>query len=254
MIRNILEPLVCERFRTDAHYKEGHLRVLNALPDREVLGMHSPDMKEVAKKLTRENGEELIAAFEAADPSELCHEEIAVWGFIINFMKCPVERKFEMLERYVPIMDNWGICDSYVSHAKWMNKVSPDILLQWIDKWFRSRREFEVRFAVVVSMCYLLESSLNKIFARLDTLDFWKIASEYRFVKKRPEEIQAGCVLGPEPYYVRMGVAWLLATALAKYPDETRSYVRNCNLPQDVLRLYARKARESFRTRSISPF
>ncbi len=254
MIRDILEPLVCERFKTEERYREGHLRILNVLPGRDVLGMHSPDMKEVAKKLARERGEELIAAFETIPPSELCYEEMAVWGFMINFMKCPAERKFEMLNRYVPVMDNWGICDSYVSHAKWMKKVSPDTLLEWIDNRFRSHREFEVRFAVVVSMCYLLDSKTEEVFAHLDVLNFPSIISDYRYYKSRPAETQAGHVLGPEPYYVRMAVAWLLATALAKYPDETRTYVRRCNLPPDVLRLYTRKARESFRTRDISPF
>lgn len=56
---------------------------------------------------------------------------------------------------------------------------------------------------------------------------------------------------GTEPYYVRMGVAWLLATALAKFPNETRAFVRTSNLPEDIVKLYIRKARESFRTRSV---
>ena len=56
---------------------------------------------------------------------------------------------------------------------------------------------------------------------------------------------------GAAPYYVRMGVAWLLATALAKFPDATRAFVRSSNLPADVLKLYIRKARESPRTRTV---
>ena len=52
---------------------------------------------------------------------------------------------------------------------------------------------------------------------------------------------------------VRMAVAWLLATALAKIPDQTREYVNHCRLPEDVIRLYKRKARESFRTRDVNP-
>ncbi len=267
MIRNLLEPFISEKFKTDAHYREGHLRILNALPNREVLGLHSPEMKTIAKRLAAKgltpqesiknnkmSGLELIEAFETANPQGLCYEETAVWGFMINFIKCPVERKFEMLEKYVPVMDNWGICDSYVAHAKWMKKASPDELFSWIEKRYKSSREFEVRFAVVVSMCYLLDTKLDKVFKSLDSINFTTINSEYISVKKRPAEIQSGCVLGPKPYYVRMAVAWLLATALAKHPDETRSYVRNCNLPRDVLKLYTRKARESFRTRNISPF
>ena len=62
-----------------------------------------------------------------------------------------------------------------------------------------------------------------------------------------------GVAKGERPYYVRMAVAWLLATALAKIPDLTRAYVNLCSLPDDVIRLYKRKARESFRTRGVSP-
>ena len=56
---------------------------------------------------------------------------------------------------------------------------------------------------------------------------------------------------GAEPYYVRMGVAWLLATALAKFPDATRAFVRSSKLPDDVIKLYIRKVREPFRTRTV---
>jgi hypothetical protein len=48
-----------------------------------------------------------------------------------------------------------------------------------------------------------------------------------------------------------MSVAWLLATALAKYPEQTREFVRKQTLPEDVIKLYVRKARESFRTRQM---
>ena len=53
-----------------------------------------------------------------------------------------------------------------------------------------------------------------------------------------------------------MAMAWLMATALAKYPELTRRLLAKARtrLPEDVLRLYVRKARESFRTRTVSPF
>ena len=84
MIDHLLQPLACERFLTDARYREGHLRVVNALPERRILGLHSPEIKAVAKQLSREGGEvvmtdethrmrtngaEVIRAFEAV-PSE----------------------------------------------------------------------------------------------------------------------------------------------------------------------------------------
>ena len=48
MIEHILQPLVCERFKNDAKYRDGHLRVVNALPSRRVLGLHSHEMKQAS--------------------------------------------------------------------------------------------------------------------------------------------------------------------------------------------------------------
>lgn len=241
--------------------------MVNALPSRCVMGLHSPEIKAIAKQLSREgcevvmpdgahrictNGAEVIRAFEATPSEELYYEETVIWGYLINLEKCRLEERLEMLTQYIPILDNWAVCDSYCAHAKWMTRTDKEALWRFLEHWFRSEREFEVRFAVVVAMCYFLnEEWLSRVFERLNALDFGRIKSEYRTIKSKPTIAQQGTVQGAEPYYVRMGVAWLLATALAKYPAQTRRFVSSSNLPADVIKLYIRKARESFRTRTI---
>ena len=267
MVINYLQPLVCERFRSEAQYREGHLRVVNALPERRVMGLHSPEIKAVAKRLSREGGEvvmpdgvhricangaEVIRAFEAVPSENLCYEETVIWGYLINLEKCSLDERLAMLGRYVPVLDNWAACDSYCAHAKWMARADKAALWAFLERWFDSKREFEVRFAVVVAMCYFLgEEWLDKVFERINRLDFGRIKSKYKSVKGKPKVAQQGTVQGAEPYYVRMGVAWLLATALAKFPDATRAFVRSSNLPADVVKLYIHKASESLRTRNI---
>ena len=267
MISHLLQPLVCERFKSDARYREGHLRVVNALPERRVMGLHSPEIKQVAKQLSREggkvvmpdgtpricsNGVEVIRAFEEVPSESLCYEETVIWGYLINLEKCSLDERLAMLGRYVPELDNWAVCDSYCTHAKWMARADKAVLWAFLERWFDSECEFEVRFAVVVVMCYFLnEEWLDKVFERINRLDFGRIKSKYNTVKGKPKVAQQGTVQGAEPYYVRMGVAWLLATALAKFPVATRAFVRSSNLPADVVKLYIRKARESLRTRNI---
>lgn len=267
MIYHLLQPLVCERFLTDARYRERHLRVVNALPERCVVGLHSPEIKQVAKLLTREGGEvvmpdgvrkicvngaEVIRAFEAVPSESLCYEETVIWGYLINLAKCSLDERLAMLTRYVPVLDNWAVCDSYCAHAKWMARADKEALWAFLEQWFDSESEFEVRFAIVVAMCYFLnEEWLDKVFERINRLDFGRIKSKYKTIKGKPKAAQQGTVQGAEPYYVRMGVAWLLATALAKLPEQTRAFVRSSNLPEDVVKLYIRKARESFRTRTV---
>ena len=267
MINHLLQPLVCERFLTDARYREGHLRVVNALPERRVVGLHSPEIKQVTKSLSRDGGEvimpdgthrmctngaEVIRAFEAMQSESLCYEETVIWGYLINLEKCSLDERLAMLGRYVPVLDNWAVCDSYCAHAKWMARADKTALWAFLEHWFDSERESEVRFAVVVAMCYFLNDEwLDKVFECINSLDFGRIKSKYKTVKGKPKVAQQGTVRGTEPYYVRMGVAWLLATALAKFPDATRDFVRSSNLPEDVVKLYIRKARESFRTRTV---
>ena len=267
MIDHLLHPFVCERFLTDARYRKGHLRVVNALPERRVMGLHSPEIKQVARRLSREGGEvfmpdgtrqvcvngaEVIRAFEAVPNESFCYEETVVWGYLINLEKCSLDERLAMLGRYVPVLDNWAVCDSYCAHAKWMLRADKEALWAFLQLRFCSEHEFEVRFAVVVAMCYFLgEEWLDKVFERINGLDFGRIKSKYNTIKGKPKVAQQGTVQGAEPYYVRMGVAWLLATALAKFPDATRAFVRSSKLPADVIKLYIRKARESFRTRTV---
>ena len=267
MINHLLQPLVCERFLTDARYREGHLRVVNALPERRVLGLHSPEIKATAKQLSRKGGEvvmpdgthqfcangaEVIRVFEAVSSESLCHEETVIWGYLINLEKYSLDERLAMLTRYVPVLDNWAVCDSYCAHAKWMACADKAVLWAFLERWFASECEFEVRFAVVISMCHFLnEEWLDKVFERINSLDLDCIKSKYKTIKGKPKIVQQGTVQGAEPYYVRMSVAWLLATALAKLPDATRAFVRSSKLPADVIKLYIRKARESFRTRTV---
>lgn len=269
MIEHLLQPLVCERFKSDARYRDGHLRVINALPCRRVLGLHTPDMKQTAKQLSRKGceialpdgshktctyGREVIACFEAADSNTLCYEETVIWGFLINLEKCTLAERLAMLGCYVPVMDNWAVCDSYCTNAKWMAKVDKEALWMFLQPYFRSVREFEVRFAIVTAMTYFLDSEwLERVFGQLDKIDLNCITSKYKSEKGKPKTAQQGTVQGTEPYYVRMGVAWLLATALAKFPTQTRMFARSSGLPADVIKLYTRKARESLRTRTVEP-
>ena len=284
MIEELLEPLVPQRFRDDERYREGHVRIINALPGRRIIGVHIPDMVSLSKTLVRrQDALDIIARFEAAASEEaqtgrrdlLSHEEMMVWGMMINGLgRSSAALQLELLKQYVPYIDNWAVCDHVAGAAKWFGRAVKqslkasladgagplegndgrmcESLWKFLCGYFASEREFEVRFATVMAMCHFLdERYLPRIFFRFDSLDFSRIRSEY--VCSSDAKI-SGRVAGEPPYYVRMGVAWCLATALAKFPDETRAYLRHSRLPENVIRLYVRKARESFRTRSVSPF
>ena len=245
MIEDKLIPLICERFLNDEKYRQGHIRIINALTERRILGLHLPEMKQAAKTLAKQADVlDILHAFEQehqADRFSLTYEETLVWGLTVNALKCSWEERLSFLKRYIPVLDNWAVCDSFCCNAKWALKIPPQALWDFLLPYYQSNKEFEVRFAIVMSMCYLLkEEWLLPIFEKLQQIDLPSIQSEYTNL--------------PSPYYVRMGMAWLLATALAKFPNETRNFVNVSSLTEEVKRLYARKARESFKTRNVSAF
>ena len=301
MIEEILIPYISGRFASEPSYREGHVRIVNPLPGVPVLGLHIPDMKKIARELAAGDGmPAMLEGFETAGQG-LYYEEKLVWGLMLDCMKVPLADRLLHLERFVPQIDNWAVCDTVCGASKWVmrrDRMSVagkggrtsssggasgvrEAVWDFLERWWGSEREFEVRFAVIMAMCHFLSLEwLDRVFGKIDSLDFSRIASEYVFIGDRRRQgagsvdggpgaaesflvrcgagyslsgLKAGTVLGASPYYVRMGVAWLLATSLAKFPGRTREYVRSCSLPEDVLKLYVRKARESFRTRDVSP-
>ena len=257
MIEKILEPYISERFMSDARYRKGHIRIINPLPGTSVLGLHIPDMRKVASQLAAsDDAVGLIGQFEAAPERSLYYEEYMVWGMMLNRMRLPLEERLDRLRVFVPHIDNWAVCDSVCASAKWA-RPGDSLTKAFILELLASDREFEVRFGLILYMSQMMEeSSLQEIFKIMERLDLERIRSDYRQgkVSKDSEDLCPGLVAGRPPYYVRMAMAWLMATALAKYPDLTRSLISRTSLPEDVLRLYVRKARESFRTRDIPPF
>ena len=242
MIQEMLLPLVPEKFVTDEKFRAWHLNVLNVLPAMQVMGLRVGDMRRVARDLARREDALMrisqFAQLYSKDRRSLCYEEMMIWGMMINAVKCTDEERIQLLEDFVPAIDNWAVCDTYCSDAKWMKKLPKDKLWRLLEPYFDSVREFDVRFAVVIAMWYLLEEKdLEKIFAHLEQINFSAIQSEYN--------------MPLSAYYAKMSVAWLLATALAKHPEQTREFVRKNTLPEDIIRLYVRKARESFRTKDV---
>ena len=255
MIEHLLTPLISQRFLDEERYRNGHRREINALDEVRILGVHIPQLKKLAKELFRRlDADDIIASLEAESvKGTLCFEEKVVWGPMINAIKATQEHKSALLRAFVPVMDNWAVCDTICCNIKWIK--DKEALWEYLQPYFDSDREFEVRFAVVMSMIFFLDTeSFQKVTVRLDSIDFSRIQSEFLSPKEaKVAKRVRGVAKGERPYYVRMAVAWLLATALAKLPDQTRAYVNACDLPEDVIRLYKRKARESFRTRDVNP-
>ncbi len=247
-LKNRLQGLVCTRFINESRYREGHLRIINALEGTRILGIHIPELKALAATLRKEGKvEDALEYFERqaltssrADVADrLCHEEKLLWGLLLGRLKGSPEEIFARVSAFVPYIANWAECDTFCCNAKWEFSDDGEALWNFLLPYWHSRDEFGVRFAVVTAMVRFLDSRhIDRTFKMIAEISYGSIFSSYPGMRIRP-------------YYVKMAVAWLLATALAKDPEKTRAFVNGAGLPEDVVRLYVRKARESFRTREV---
>ena len=197
---------------------------------------------------------------------ELCRtiffEEVMIIGMVIDLINVEPVRRLSLVEQFVPLIDNWAVCDVFCGGAKWVgepgrgpkscNKVPLEQMWEFLQRYLfpdmrechiqsesvgknlqrkcsganpQGSMEFEIRFGVVMLMSYFLtEEYIGKVLLQM-------------------EKVRKG------DYYVDMAVAWCLATARAKFDERTQEFVRNATLTPSVIKKYEQKVRDSLRVK-----
>ena len=222
---------VPERFVSDERYRRGHLNVLAASPGTKVLGMHTPEMKKVAKELVRSG--EWRAQLEVWGNSAhltgsegLTHEERMIWGLVVDYAKVPLAERLELIEKFIPSVDNWAICDNFCCNAKWVEKEDKALVWEFVRGLIESEDEFRVRVGLVLALAHYLDAG-NMV--------------------RTLESVAARGFDDNAPYYVRMAVAWLFSEALCRNYDVALPFIQGHRLSPWIHRKAIQKARESWR-------
>lgn len=226
-----LLPYVCERFLTDEKYRSGHVHILAPAPGTRILGMHTPEMKSVARELVR-SGEwrQQLELWKRHTPytgaDGLTHEERMIWGLVIDYAKISLEERLQLMEAFIPAIDNWAICDNFCCNAKWAEKADKEILWRHLEGLIASEEEFRARVGLILSLAHFLDPA--HLTRTLDCVARRKFKDD-------------------DPYYIRMGAAWLFAEGLVKQYDTTLPYITEHRLGRWIHNKSIQKARESFR-------
>lgn len=145
-----------------------------------------------------------------------------VEGLVIGYLKISFKDKIKYLEKFIPKIDNWAICDTVSSNLK-VKKNEKEELWNYLQKYVGSKKEFEVRFVVVMWLFHFMEEEyINKILEQLDAL--------YN-----------------EQYYTKMAIAWLISIGLIKYEEKTLDYLKSSKLDDFTYNKALQKAIESYR-------
>ncbi len=186
----------------------------------DMLGIKVPVLRNYAQKLVKqgENFKDYIYFTETK-----YFEEVMLQGMLIGFIRnIDTKELLKIIENFVTKIDNWCICDIFCAGLKVVNK-NKEIFWNFIQKYLKSDKEFELRFAVVMILSYFVqEEYLNKIFKIFNRINH-------------------------NGYYVKMAVAWAVSVAFVKYQDKTFEFLKQNNLDDWTYNKSLQKIRESLR-------
>ena len=201
--------------RQDKEYMKFLSKLTPNVSEDTIIGVRIPEIRKLAKKLVKNNEYEDFL-------KELPHkyyDENLLHGAIISENK-DFENCIELLNSFLPFVDNWAVCDT----------ISPKIfkkhkkeLIEKIKEWSQSDKTYTCRFGVEMLMTHFLDEDFKK------------------------EYLEMVANIHSEEYYVKMVIAWFFATALAKQWDYAVIYLENNRLDVWVHNKTIQKARESLR-------
>ena len=199
----------------DNDYKEFQSKLVPNIDKDTILGVKTPQMRAIAKEMfnTKEGN-----AFLKKLPHKY-YEENLVHFFMIAMIK-DFDECIKEVERFLPYIDCWPVCDQSSPKAF---KKKHDKLLPLIKKWIASDHVYTSRFG----MRMLMNEFLGEDF--------------------KPEYLNWVASKKGEDYYLKMMIAWYFATALAKQYDATIPYFEKHVLDDWCHKKAIQKAVESFR-------
>ena len=182
-----------------------------------ILGVRVPKLRDLAKRLAREDWRTYLK--EARDES---YEELSLQAFVIGYAKADIDELLEYAAAFIPKIQDWSVNDGFCATFKIARKHRErvwEFLMQYKD----SPNEFEQRVVAVMLMDHFLEEGyMERVFKVWDELKH-------------------------DGYYRKMGVAWGVATAYAKFPAETHAFLLENHLDDFTYNKAIQKMLESYR-------
>lgn len=208
---------------SEEDYKEFNQKLIPGVSN--MLGVRLPKLREIAKKAAKDDGMAYLEEMKSAgwkDQNAFYYEEKMMYGLVIGYVKTDDESRCRLLDGFVPLIDNWGVCDSCCLTYKWMKK-QPEYWWDYLNRQIGTGTEFGIRFALVSMLAHFVdEAHIQEIFT---------VCSQ----------IQS------EDYYARMAAAWLISVCFVKFPEQTYEYLADDRMDDFTHNKSIQKTCESYR-------
>lgn len=201
----------------DEKYRKFHGKLI---PNVETVfyGVRVPALRTLAKQIVKADWRAFVERTKKSD----IYEMNMLCGMVTALAKCEFEEKLSYVEKFIPCINNWAVCDVVCGDMKDVKK-NRERMFAFIQPYLSSQEEYEVRFAVVILMQYFLtEEYIGRVLEIYDGIHH-------------------------EGYYVKMAVAWGISICFIKHRDVTLTYLLSCNLDDFTYNKSIQKMLESFR-------
>ncbi len=183
-----------------------------------VLGVRLPKLRKIAKEIYKSGEWENF--LNRSDFEYM--EETMLKGMVIGLVKQPPEKKLELVKNFIPEINNWSVCDCFCSGLKFV-KDNRELVWNFIQPYFKSKNEYDIRFAYVILLSYYID--INFIDKDLNLIDKFK----------------------DQRHYTKMAVAWALSICYIKFPEKTLKYLKTSKLDNWTYNKSIQKICESLR-------
>ena len=202
----------------DPAYQRFQSKLIPTIDPARVLGVRAPALRRYAREMARTREDE-ARAFMSRLPHAL-YEEDNLHGELIGLLAKMPDEAFELLDAFLPHVDNWATCDMLAPACIARERAA---FRPYICRYLCDGRTFVRRFALTT------------------LLHFYVTREELPFVLDCLRRADTG------EYYVSMAAAWLTAEVLIKFFEEGAAFLRSGALSRDTFLRSVRKACESFR-------
>lgn len=181
-------------------------------------GVRVPELRRIAKGIVKADPAGFLALSSPAS-----FEETMLRGLVVAGMKLPMEERIPLIRDFLPLIDNWAVCDVFCGSLKPRKAPEKQLLWEWMQPFFADLRTYYARFALVLFLGLFVEEP---------------------FIDAGLAHIEA---LTQEQYYVRMAAAWAVSVCYVKFPEKTLPLLQRQTLPAFTQNKSIQKIRESYR-------
>ncbi|MCM1178927.1 MAG: DNA alkylation repair protein [Clostridium sp.] len=223
---------------SESEYKEFSAALIPGVNN--MLGIRLPELRKLAKQIAKSDWKEAVCE------EDIYFEEKMLRGMILNYVKGEYGEILPYITAFIPLVDNWSVCDSVFMGMAILQK-DRERTWGYIQPYFYSGKEFEVRVALIIMMQHLLKCDAEgKKISRLRTVDMQAVNNDTEepgmFINRILGAINREFTEG---YYASMAAAWLLAECFCVYPYHTMEFMKENALDKVTFHKGIRKILES---------